>query len=42
MFLEARHQLDQVAGPVADIELGDENVVPAILHRPVLPGRAKR
>src|SRR6266700_1888260 len=30
-FVEARHQLGEVAGPEADVELLAQNVVPAIL-----------
>src|SRR6185503_1094417 len=32
MLLEARHQLDEIAGPPAIVELVDEDVVPGILH----------
>jgi hypothetical protein len=33
MLLQARHQLDQVARPMAAVELPQQNVVPAVLHR---------
>ncbi len=32
MFLQSRHQLDQVARAMTGIELPDQDVVPGILH----------
>ena len=39
MFLQARHQFDEVAGLVADVQLVDQDLVPAVLAG---PGRARQ
>ena len=31
VFLEPRHQLDEIARPVADVELVDQDFVPSVL-----------
>jgi len=38
VLLQPRHQLDQVAGAVAGVELPDQDVVPGVLHRPGAAG----